>query len=306
MVHTPGVELERVEEGTRQRLKGIAGTYEIRINRPDGQVRDLRVTATPMRDNDGAYAATLAVFSDVTNQKRADQVLRLSELEREKAKGNELLAQLLQGLAHEIRNPLFAIDVNAAVLEKKVSAVPGVAEHVRFLKEHVARLDSLMRELLELGRKPTEGEMIEVRLRDVVTAAVMGIESQTPELFGRALMEAPETAFTVRAVPDRLQRVFIHIIENALHHSPSGGRVLIRVGRSEGTAFVAVSDEGKGIPEKIRDRLFEPFVTTHAGRRGMGLAFAKHFITAMGGTIEAADNDPGPGATFTVKLPLGG
>ena len=298
-------EFEHAEESTRQRLKGLAGTYETRITRPDGQVRDLKVTATPMRDSEGAYAATLAVFSDVTDQKRAEQVLRLSELEREKAKGSELLAQLLQGLAHEIRNPLFAIDVNAAVLEKKASSLPDVAQHIKFVKEHVGRLDNLMRDLMELGHQPTAGERIECRLRDVVSAAVMAAESQNPEVSGRTLVEAPEIPVAVRAVPDRLHGVFVHIIDNALQNSPPGGRVVIRVGRSDGTASVAVSDEGQGIPEKIRERLFEPFVTTHPGRRGLGLALAKHYMTAMGGTLEAANNDPGPGATFTVRLPLG-
>jgi signal transduction histidine kinase len=171
--------------------------------------------------------------------------------------------------------------------------------------EYVGRLDALMRDLLELGRQPQAGEVIECRMNDVIEAASLAAEAQAPEAARRILLEAPESQITIRALPSRLQRALVHLILNALQNSPVDGRVRVRAGHSGGQAVVEVVDEGHGIPIGIRDRLFDPFVTTHTGRRGLGLAMARHYVTAMGGTLEAANNDPPPGATFTVRLPLG-
>ena len=87
--------------------------------------------------------------------------------------------------------------MNAAVIEKKTSAVPEAAEHIAYVKEHVDRLNALMRDLLELGRQPLTGEMIECRLRDVALAAALAAEAQAPNAAGRVLVEAPERPFTI-------------------------------------------------------------------------------------------------------------
>ena len=231
--------------------------------------------------------------------------LRLADLDREKAKGNALLAQLIQGLAHEVRNPFRHQHERCAVLEKKTGAVPGVAESIGFVKEHVGRLDSLMRDLLDLGHRPKGGRPGGLPPEGRGGCRGLGRGGPDPKISGRVVVEAPESPFTVPITPDRLQRALIHLIENVIQNSPAGSRVTVRMDQSGGQAFVAVMDEGPGIPEKIRDRFFEPFVTTHTGRRGMGLALAKHNVESMGGTIEAANNEPGPGTTF-YREPAGG
>ncbi len=245
-----------------------------------------------------------AILMDMTDRLLADERLRQADQEREKARAAEALARLTQGLAHEICNPLFAINVNAAVLEAKASGAPDMAEHVAYVKEHVGRLESLMKDLLELGHVPSVDEMAECRLTDVAQDAVLALEKQLPEASGRIHVEASEARLATRAVPERLHRILVHLLMNAIQNSPPEGRVLVRVSRSGDAAAIDVIDEGTGIPETIRERLFEPFVTIHTGHRGLGLALAKHFITTIGGTIEAANNEPLAGAKFTVKLPV--
>ncbi len=279
--------------------------FDFRILTPRGEIRWISHSCTAVHGEGGQCLGRRESNRDITERKLAEETLRLAELEREKAKGNELLAQLIQGMAHEIRNPLFAINLNATALAKKASTVPDVAQYASFVTEHVGRLDSLMQDLLALGRQPAANEKIECPISDVVQAAIFEVQGQVPEVSGRVLVEAPEGPFSVQAVPGLLRLVMVHLIQNALQNSPPGGKARISVTRSGNQGEVKVSDEGPGLPEKIRERLFEPFVTTHMGRRGMGLALAKHYMTAMGGTIEAANNDPPPGATFTVRLPVG-
>jgi PAS domain S-box-containing protein len=244
-----------------------------------------------------------AALIDITDRLLADERLKQADQEREKAKRAQSLMRLFQGLAHEIRNPLFAINVNAAVLEKKGEATPDMVEYIGYVKEHVSRLDSLIKDLLELGRLPSADEMMECRLGQVAKAAAGDIESKILEASGRIHVEASEADLTIWAVPDRLYRVLDHLIMNALQHSPQKCPVLVRVGRSGDTASIEIIDQGTGITESIRESLFEPFVTTGTGHRGLGLALASHFITSIGGTIEANNNDPPPGAILTVRLP---
>ncbi len=291
----------RVQAGGERHV--IGHTVEMEGRRKDGGEFPLEFSLAEWEVLAGHYYT--AIIRDITERKLAEETLRLAELEREKAKGNELLAQLIQGMAHEIRNPLFAINLNATALAKKASTVPDVAQYASFVTEHVGRLDSLMQDLLALGRQPAANETVECQIHDVVQAAMLDVQSQVPEACERVFVEAPECPISVQAVPGLLRLVMVHLIQNALQNSPPGGKARISVTRSGNQGEVKVSDEGPGLPEKIRERLFEPFVTTHMGRRGMGLALAKHYMTAMGGTLEAANNDPPPGATFTVRLPVG-
>ncbi len=278
--------------------------FPILRNRKIVAVMGVGNRAQEYAEEDAADSLQLADLAwDIVERRLAEEDLRRADQERERARLSETTARLVQGLAHEVRNPLFAIDVNAAVLERKAGAVPGVAEHARYLKEHVGRLDVLMRDLLELGRRPAAEERIECRLRDVAENAILTVEGRVPGSAGRLRLEAASEPFTVPALPDRLQRALVLLLENALQNSPPGASVKVLVSRTDGEAHVKVVDAGTGIPEKIRESLFEPFVTTHTGRRGLGLSLARHYVAAMGGRLQAEDNDPPPGATFTVSLP---
>ena len=110
----------------------------------------------------------------------------------------------------------------------------------------------------------------------------------------------------MRAVPGKLVQALLHLIENALQNSSEADPVEIFGEVAEGAGVVRIRDRGTGLPGAVApDQIFEPFWTTHPSHRGLGLAMARHFVGAHGGTITAADNDPPPGATFTVRLPLG-
>jgi signal transduction histidine kinase len=256
----------------------------------------------------GIGVGTARLRRQFSQRVRAEEALResvrLADQERERAKAAEAKARLIQGLAHEVRNPLFAIKVNAAALEKAASALPDTARNIGFVQGHVARLEALMRDLLELVNAPSETEMVECRLGDAVDTAVSDVVSRTPEASGRIVVEMPAGTCTQQSIPERIEKALVLLIENALQNSSPGDRVWIRAGRSGNHAVLEVVDEGSGIAETVREHLFEPFVTTHTGRRGLGLVLAKDYLASIGCTIEAANNDPPPGATFTVTLPL--
>jgi signal transduction histidine kinase len=103
--------------------------------------------------------------------------------------------------------------------------------------------------------------------------------------------------------PSRLRQVFANLLANAAQ-AQERGEIEISTDRIDGAAAVRIHDGGPGIPPAVRERLFDPFLTTKAGGTGLGLAVAKMIVERHGGTLSLVD-DGRPGATFEVRLPLG-
>jgi signal transduction histidine kinase len=123
------------------------------------------------------------------------------------------------------------------------------------------------------------------------------------------LMTQPSGAERIFVWSDgtRLQQVFINLLDNAAQHTPPGGRVLLEVLEPEGGfGVVRVVDQGPGIPEADRERVFAPFFTTRKKGTGLGLSIVKHIVEAHEGLATIANNDPPPGLTAEVRLPLAG
>jgi len=224
--------------------------------------------------------------------------------ERLRAKGLETIGVIARGVAHEVRNPLFAIQVNLEALARRFSPEAEARSFLDNVLEHAKRLDSLMRSLLELGQASSGAQIVPCDPRQIVAEAVALAEANTPSLRGRITATFREGPEPFRADPQRIVKALLHILDNAAQVSPPDGPVTVACLCKDGVCSISVSDRGPGLPPSIRERLFEPFVTASAHHRGLGLALARHYVESCGGTIEAADNDPAPGATFTVRLPL--
>ncbi len=242
---------------------------------------------------------------DVTDRKRAEEQARFAALEAERARSSETVAALVTGLAHEVRNPLFALQVNAAAIVKPDLNPEERASHMAHIETQIKRLDLLMRDLLALADRPGEKPRRECALLQLVLAAVADIETILPAASGKIRVIVPED-LTIRTLPQGLSAVLVHLLQNALQHFPDGSGAEISAERSKCAVTIRVRDEGEGLPPGPTERLFEPFWTTRTGHRGLGLALARHHIESNGGTLTAENNDPGPGATFTVRLPLDG
>lgn len=264
--------------------------------RKDGTRVAIEASVSPLRLSQTRWSGFHGVMRDVTDR-------RAAEAERARARSLETVAKLSEGVAHEVRNPLFAIQVNLAALAQSGALGPPGAAHMDYVVRHMRRLDELVRSLLELGQAAQPGEWVVADLREIVQAACVQAGDQSPTLRERIdIQECAEPAL-VRAEARRIAQAFVHLLRNADQASPAGGRIRIACASGEDFHIVSISDEGPGISSKVRETLFDPFVTTRTGQPGLGLALARHYVESHGGAITAADNDPPPGATFTVRLP---
>ncbi|MGX7705636.1 sensor histidine kinase [Methylobacterium sp. Gmos1] len=213
------------------------------------------------------------------------------------------LGQLAAGIAHEIRNPLAAIRLKAENALASADPARGRAA-LDLVLDQVARLDRLLRDLLSLTqpRRPSLAATdLGLALRDCARfhdefaraqGVAVAVAEVTPE---RPLLDAAE-----------IRRALDNLVLNAIQHSPAGSTVRLSGMREGDRLRIRVTDEGPGIPDALKTRLFDPFVTGRPDGTGLGLAIVREIARAHGGQVRLAappPEAPGPGATFEIDLP---
>jgi len=215
------------------------------------------------------------------------------------------LGELTAGVAHEVRNPLFAVSSLVEAWAQQPSRDP--TPFVDALRREVTRLQTLMIELLEFGKPSSEASQ-PAQLSAAVTGAVRACEPEAKARHVR-LVTAIHADTEVAMFPRRLERVFVNLIQNAIQHSPAGGDVTIEIGscpEANAQALeVVVRDQGPGIAPADLPRLFTPFFSRRGGGFGLGLAISRRIIDEHRWRVMAA-NGPSGGAVMTVVVPMAG
>ena len=218
---------------------------------------------------------------------------------------------LLSDVAHELRTPLATLRGYVEGLAD--GAIPPAAETWEVLASETRRMHLLVEDL-SMVSKAEEGQL-ELRFRrvapqDVVNAAV---DAAMPRFAGKdvALLTTVEPGLPEFEVdPDRLAEVLANLLDNALRHTPPGGRVEARASRRDGQIEIAVADTGEGIAPEHLELVFERFFRTDGtraratGGSGIGLTISRAIVHALGGRIVAVSEGRGRGARFEVVLPL--
>jgi signal transduction histidine kinase len=256
---------------------------------------------------------TLELLDDATRSLAPALEAEVLERSRREAaalrRSQAIQRELLSSLSHELRTPLTAIQGFASTLRQH-DLTWDAASTERFLGSiatEAARLERLVGDLLdssaiESGVLRLQRDWCDLRL--VVEAAVDVVSRKA----------ASDAAVFVRADPaieaiwgdhDRLEQVFVNLVENAVAHGASGEptKVAMRRGATPGTVEVEVRDRGNGLPPELGDRIFEPRVrgTTEAPGAGLGLPIARAIVEAHGGRLRTVPVDKG--ACFVVCLP---
>jgi signal transduction histidine kinase len=244
--------------------------------------------------------------------------LREADIERlhTRAERLEAVAEMSASLAHEIKNPLASIRSAAELLAK----VPGADDDTRILTKLVQResdrLSRLLSEFLDFARTGVTS----VRKLDLIELArhagvLVAAHPDKPE--GVTIVELfPSTPMVVVGDDDLLHRAIFNLLLNAVQASPPAGEVRIEAAElaqhqlpaqaehfSRGAIMLRVSDQGRGIPDSVKDRLFEPFVTTKSGGSGLGLSIVHRAVEAHHGFVLVDNETHGSGTRFTMILP---
>jgi K+-sensing histidine kinase KdpD len=220
-------------------------------------------------------------------------------------RSDELKTALLRSVSHDLRTPLTSVIAAGAALDSPTLTEQERHELSEAVVQEGERLSRLVENLLDVSR--LESGSAEPRQEPVDLAGVLEAARESIGGNGSSVRLGVDPAIpAVVADPVQLERAFANLFENGVRHG--GGRpVLVRSRESGGRLVVRVVDQGPGIPEQERARIFEPFYRREGSREGsgLGLAIAKGFIEANGGEI-AVESVPGQGSTFVVAFPLNG
>jgi len=224
------------------------------------------------------------------------------------AEGDRMRTALLRAVSHDLRTPLASIKASASSLRQTDVhwSAEDEAELLANIEQNADRLDALVGNLLDMSR--LQAGSLEPFLRATAVDEVAPVALRGLDDADHLLIVVPDDLPLVRADPGLLERVLANLFSNALRHSPPDLRPMLRAkveGATGGSSVVLdVVDHGMGVPAGLKERIFEPFarLDERSPGVGLGLAVAKGFAEAMGGTIVALDT-PGGGLTVRVTLP---
>jgi signal transduction histidine kinase len=217
------------------------------------------------------------------------------------------VGRLTAGVAHEVRNPINAILILTEALEARLGDASEYGHYLGRIRTQVNRLSNLMQDLLDLGKPLQLSRIEQAPLSALCADAVEMWRQSVPESRQTVRILQPRDLPEVRvlAETDRLRRVFINLIENAAQHSPENGEVLLSILPPVKDAIrVQVIDQGCGMPPENLSRVFEPFFTARKHGTGLGLSLVKQIVGTHRGEVSIWNNDPPPGCTAEVCLPI--
>ncbi|MGH7529001.1 MAG: two-component system sensor histidine kinase NtrB [Gemmatimonadales bacterium] len=276
---------------------------EATVHRPD-RAFPIGVTTTTLDGPPGARPRVSAIFTDISDSKRLEE-LRL------RAERLEAVAELSSSLAHEIKNPLASIRSSVEQLARSARSNPDEKFLSNLIVRESDRLSRLLSEFLDFSRvRVTECRPMD--LRGVAEAAIRLVR-QHPECGAGVRIALEGEPTPMEGDEDLLHRVVSNLVLNAVQAAGTNAAVVVRTGRAgpgevpggagiENPVALRVSDNGPGIPQELQGRLFEPFATGRVGGTGLGLAIVQRAVEAHRGIV-LVDSAAGRGTTFTVYFP---
>lgn len=303
-VHDPQ-ELPRVLKHWKEALEtGTPWEDTFPLRRADGQMRWHLSRAAPVRDDEGRIIRWFGTNTDITERMQFEQ-----ELKKAARRKDEFMATL----AHELRNPLAALQ-NGLELQRLLGGENSELEEsrvmmVRQVQQMIRLVDDLL-DLSRLRRYKLRLKPVPLDVRDVVSAAVAACRSIIDAAGHQLNLSLPSNPLTVNADADRLCQVFTNLLNNAAKYTERGGKIDVELTRQGSDCLVSVRDNGMGIPADQLPGIFELFtqvdksVEQSRGGLGIGLALVRSIVELHGGSVEAHSEGAGMGSEFVVRLPL--
>ena len=268
---------------------------EVEWTAPDGKIRVLDVTASPLQGEDGPVPGALFLFKDLTQIKRLTREIKTT-------RHLAAIGKLAGGVAHEIRNPLSSIKGLATYFGQRYEVGSQDRETAEIMVQEVERINRAVTQLLEFAR-PMAVTPQAVDLEALVSHSLKLIRPDLEKHGITADFTAGEwTSPEFTTDPDRINQVLLNLYMNAIQAMESGGRLTVTLaGNAEG-AEIRVADTGCGMEESMQEDIFDPYFTTRPQGTGLGLSIVHRIVDSLKGSIGVVSR-AGEGSEFTLALP---
>ncbi len=251
-----------------------------------------RLEAFPNREPIG----TLVTLRDAETRRRLQSQLDVSAR-------LAAISRLTSGVAHEIKNPLNAIAVHLEILRTKLESQGGEGRtEIETIAREITRLDRVVKTFLDFTR-PIEPRIREVEMASLVREILSLVEPAAARQQVRIEFQAEPEEILLQGDRDLLKQSILNVVMNGIEAMKDGGALRVRARAEGGECVLEISDEGPGIPEEIRDRIFQLYFSTKGKGSGIGLAMTFRIVQLHNGTIDFT-SEPGRGTTFRMQFPV--
>lgn len=325
--------VETVKRNFEKRKRGESSQFEMPLRGKDGGILIAIVKGSPLFDENGEFAGSVVMFTDITERKQAEEENALQQQRLAQAEKMASLGVLSAGVAHEINNPNNLIMLNTPVMmdvwkdiapvldgyyrengDFRVGGLPysEIGESVPTLLSSVLegskRIKNIVDGMKNYSRPGPPGARREIDVNAIIRASAELTENLIKHSTDNFIMELADGLPPVRGNFQELEQVVINLISNSCAALPGrdrGIRVRSSFDPREGKVRVEVIDQGSGIPEEDLRRVMEPFFTTKFDKEGLGLGLtvSSGIIRGHGGFMEFS-SEPGAGTVVTVLLPV--
>jgi PAS domain S-box-containing protein len=292
-----------------RKVAGLANHTVLAL--PGGDEVPIDDSAAPIQREDGTIVGVVLVFRDVRQRREAERAQqRVTALLREQDQRKD---RFLAMLSHELRNPLSPMRNAVAVLRREDVTTERWTRAVEVMDRQVAHVSRLVDDLLDVSRIAQGKVRLDKRQLDLGELVHRSLEDFVSVFARRRIaldVHADDVPMWVDADATRLAQVTVNLLQNAAKFTDPGGRVTVALAKENERARLEVRDTGAGMDARTLSTLFQPFVQAEATIRrsamglGLGLALSKHIVELHGGTVRAASDGPGKGASFVIELPL--
>lgn len=259
---------------------------------PDGRLRHFLVRTAPLRGPSGETSYVVRIRRDVTRR-------RLMEMKVQQSEKMAAIGELSTYIAHEIRNPLFAIAGFANSLLRSPALDASSREKAEIIGRESRRLEGILKSILNFAR-PTHAAPGEADLNAAARETVDFLRLGCADNLGIELDLAADLPL-VRIAADLLKQCLVNLVKNGLEAMPDGGRLTVSTRLERDMAALAVADTGRGVPPENLDKVFNPFFSTKDQGAGLGLAMTRKIVEEAGGRV-LLESAPGKGTTVTLLL----
>jgi two-component system NtrC family sensor kinase len=305
-IYQPGVAKEVMDKLRSPDFGGVGklNSFPIFHRRKDGEMIEGDLSASIIYDEDGKEIASIGIFKDL--RERLGMERELQKMQEALLQSEKLAAmgRLTSQIAHELNNPIYGI---MNTLELLKTEIPPESKRRRILElslSEIQRLSEMLRNMLSFS-KPEEEKRRPVKIGELIEGILLVMEKQMKESNIQVEASFDSDISEVMASTNQMRQVMLNLLKNAKEAMPKGGTLTVRTARDGNKVLIHIQDTGIGIPEEIRDKIFEAFFTTKQKVKGVGLGLSVCYgiIKDHGGEIKV-ESEEGKGTTFIISLPI--